>query len=161
VSGLKAAFGALDCSSETTLRPLGALERQGAAKPHPFVSVMLVACSAVVAEACSFAAIGQWARNTPQGTLARARRPHRDGAWCPPGTEHGHDPPPDQPTALAPGGPADLLKYDPTASVAGQNSSARGRVPALRRRVQNRVDFSGDKVARLAGPARWPEQHRK
>ncbi|MEU1599907.1 ISAs1 family transposase [Streptomyces sp. NPDC005708] len=37
---------------------------------HPFVSVLLVACSAVVAGARSFAAIGQWARNAPQDTLA-------------------------------------------------------------------------------------------
>src|SRR5262249_42691121 len=37
---------------------------------HPFVSVLLVACSAVVCGARSFAAIGQWARNAPQHTLA-------------------------------------------------------------------------------------------
>lgn len=38
---------------------------------HPFVSVLLVACSAVVSGARTFAAIGQWARNAPQDTLAR------------------------------------------------------------------------------------------
>ncbi|MEU6509726.1 transposase family protein [Streptomyces sp. NPDC046942] len=37
---------------------------------HPFVSVLLVACSAVVAGAWSFAAIGQWAQSAPQDTLA-------------------------------------------------------------------------------------------
>jgi hypothetical protein len=57
VSGLEAVSGTAGCSSETTR--------------HPFVSVMLVACLAVVAGACSFAAIGQCARNTLQGTLAR------------------------------------------------------------------------------------------
>jgi hypothetical protein len=40
-------------------------------KRHPFVSVLLTACAAVVAGARSFAAIGQWARNAPQDTLAR------------------------------------------------------------------------------------------
>jgi predicted transposase YbfD/YdcC len=35
------------------------------------VSVLLVACSAVVAGARSFAAIGQWAASAPQNTLAR------------------------------------------------------------------------------------------
>ncbi|GAB2802669.1 ISAs1 family transposase [Streptomyces chlorus] len=40
-------------------------------KRHPFVAVMLVACSAVVAGAKSFAAIGQWATEAPQSTLAR------------------------------------------------------------------------------------------
>lgn len=38
---------------------------------HPFVSVLLVACMAVVSGARSFAAIGQWAANAPQDTLAR------------------------------------------------------------------------------------------
>jgi hypothetical protein len=32
---------------------------------------MLVACSAVVAGAKSFAAVGQWAKEAPQDTLAR------------------------------------------------------------------------------------------
>jgi predicted transposase YbfD/YdcC len=40
-------------------------------KRHPFVSVLLVACSAVAAGARSFAAIGQWAGSAPQDTLAR------------------------------------------------------------------------------------------
>lgn len=40
-------------------------------KRHPFVSVLLIACSAVLTGARSFAAIGQWARNAPQDTLAR------------------------------------------------------------------------------------------
>ncbi|MFF1504793.1 transposase family protein [Streptomyces sp. NPDC058316] len=40
-------------------------------KRHPFVSVLLIACSAVLAGARSFAAIGQWARNAPQEALTR------------------------------------------------------------------------------------------
>ncbi|MFJ6984414.1 MULTISPECIES: transposase family protein [unclassified Streptomyces] len=40
-------------------------------KRHPFLSVLLIVCSAVPAGARSFAAIGQWARNAPQDTLAR------------------------------------------------------------------------------------------
>jgi hypothetical protein len=39
-------------------------------KRHPFVAVMLVACSAVAAGATSFAAIGQWAAQAPQDALA-------------------------------------------------------------------------------------------
>ncbi|MFE0202929.1 hypothetical protein [Streptomyces sp. NPDC058985] len=35
------------------------------------MSVPLIACSAVLAGARSFAAIGQWARNAPQDALAR------------------------------------------------------------------------------------------
>ncbi|MEU0664086.1 transposase family protein [Streptomyces lavendulocolor] len=38
---------------------------------HPFVAVLLVAASAVVGGAQSFAAIGQWAANAPQHALAR------------------------------------------------------------------------------------------
>jgi hypothetical protein len=40
-------------------------------KGHPLVCVLLAACSAVVAGARSFAAIGQWRRNAPQEALAR------------------------------------------------------------------------------------------
>ncbi|MCX4734518.1 ISAs1 family transposase [Streptomyces sp. NBC_01363] len=38
---------------------------------HPFVAVLLVAASAVVAGARSYAAIGQWSANAPQQALAR------------------------------------------------------------------------------------------
>ncbi|MER6076278.1 transposase family protein [Streptomyces sp. NPDC001817] len=38
---------------------------------HPFLAVLLIAASAVVAGARSYAAIGQWARSAPQQTLAR------------------------------------------------------------------------------------------
>ncbi|MFD8079869.1 transposase family protein [Streptomyces sp. NPDC059718] len=40
-------------------------------KRHPFVAVLLVACSAVTAGAQPFAAIGQWAKNAPQDVLTR------------------------------------------------------------------------------------------
>ncbi|MFD9795517.1 transposase [Streptomyces sp. NPDC059070] len=65
---------------------------------HPFVAVLLVAASAVVGSAQSFAAIGQWAANAPQHALARLGRPRRRGtrrtgrAECrdnPPGHRHG------------------------------------------------------------------------
>ncbi|WP_405016970.1 transposase family protein [Kitasatospora sp. NBC_00070] len=38
---------------------------------HPFVAALLVAASAVVAGARSYAAIGQWSANAPQHALAR------------------------------------------------------------------------------------------
>ncbi|MFE7530802.1 transposase family protein [Kitasatospora sp. NPDC057542] len=38
---------------------------------HPFVAVLLVAASAVVAGARSYAAIGQWSTSAPQQALAR------------------------------------------------------------------------------------------
>ncbi|WP_236655644.1 transposase family protein [Streptacidiphilus carbonis] len=38
---------------------------------HPFVAVLLVAASAVVAGARSYAAIGQWSASAPQHTLTR------------------------------------------------------------------------------------------
>lgn len=44
-------------------------DRRG--RRHPFMSLLLVAWSAVTAGARSFTAIGQWARNAPQDTLAR------------------------------------------------------------------------------------------
>jgi hypothetical protein len=40
-------------------------------KRHPFVSVLLIGCSAVLAGARSFAAVGQWSKNAPQDALAR------------------------------------------------------------------------------------------
>ncbi|MFG2638934.1 transposase family protein [Streptomyces sp. NPDC048362] len=40
-------------------------------KRHPFVAVLLIACSAVVNGATSFAAIDEWAADAPQDVLAR------------------------------------------------------------------------------------------
>lgn len=45
------------------------LRRPG--RRHPFVSVVLIAASTVLAGARSYAAIGQWAASAPQHTLAR------------------------------------------------------------------------------------------
>ncbi|WP_172638870.1 transposase family protein [Streptomyces tailanensis] len=40
-------------------------------KRHPFVAVLLIACSAVVTGATSFVAISEWAADAPQNVLAR------------------------------------------------------------------------------------------
>ncbi|AWW43638.1 ISAs1 family transposase (plasmid) [Streptomyces cadmiisoli] len=44
-------------------------DRRG--RRHALVAVLLTACCAVLAGACSYLAIGQWARHAPQDTLAR------------------------------------------------------------------------------------------
>ncbi|WP_328753776.1 ISAs1 family transposase [Streptomyces sp. NBC_00269] len=44
-------------------------DRRG--RHHALVAVLLAACCAVLAGACSYLAIGQWARHAPQDTLAR------------------------------------------------------------------------------------------
>ncbi|MEU2263904.1 transposase family protein [Streptomyces sp. NPDC019645] len=83
-------------------------------KRHPFVSVLLIACSAVLSGARSFAAIGQWAKNAPQEALARlgARTTSVFAVRVAPSTA----------TArriinrTCPGGLADLLGTDPAGS---------------------------------------------
>ncbi|MET9611931.1 ISAs1 family transposase [Kitasatospora indigofera] len=45
--------------------------RRRRGRRHPFVSVVLIAASAVLAGARSYAAVGQWAASAPQHTLAR------------------------------------------------------------------------------------------
>jgi predicted transposase YbfD/YdcC len=95
-------------------------------KRHPFVAVMLVACSAVVAGAKSFAAIGQWAAQAPQDTLARL------GART--ATAFAVRIAPSSATirriirSTCPGGLADLLGCDPAGSetLAVDGKSARG-----------------------------------
>jgi hypothetical protein len=47
-------------------------DRRG--RRHSLVSVLLTSACAVLAEARSYLAIGQWARNAPQDALARLRR---------------------------------------------------------------------------------------
>lgn len=108
----------------TRLRtPADPRHRRG--KRHPFVSVMLVACSAVVAGACSFAAIGQWARNAPQDTVARlgARTVTAFGARLAPSTATIRR----LIIRTCPGGPADLPGYNPagTNALAVDGKSAR------------------------------------
>ncbi|MDX3556666.1 ISAs1 family transposase [Streptomyces europaeiscabiei] len=80
-------------------------------KRHPFASVLLIACPAVLAGARSFAAIGQWARNAPQDTLVRlgARTTTVSGARIAPSTATVRR----VLNAVCPGGLADLLGADP------------------------------------------------
>lgn len=95
-------------------------------KRHPFVSVLLVACSAVVAGARSLAAVGQWAGSAPQDTLARlgARTATVFAVRVAPSTStigrvlRG----------ACPGGLADLLGQDPVGAdtLAVDGKSARG-----------------------------------
>jgi predicted transposase YbfD/YdcC len=93
---------------------------------HRLVAVLVVACSAVAAGARSFAAIGQWARNAPQDTLARlgVRLVKALGVRVAPSAATirrviG---------AVCPAGLADLLGCDPTGAdtVAVDGKSARG-----------------------------------
>jgi hypothetical protein len=99
-------------------------DRRG--KRHPFVSVLLVACSAVVAGARSFTAIGQWAASAPQDALARL------GART--ATAFGIRVAPSRATIrrliirTCPGGLADLLGRDPTGTgqLAVDGKTARG-----------------------------------
>ncbi|WP_405015677.1 ISAs1 family transposase [Kitasatospora sp. NBC_00070] len=93
---------------------------------HPFVAVLLVAASAVVASARSYAAIGQWAGNAPQHTLARlgARFAGALGVRVAPSAATIR-----RVIALAcPGGLADLTGADPVGSdsVAVDGKAARG-----------------------------------
>lgn len=95
-------------------------------KRHPFVAVMLVACSAVVAGAKSFAAIGQWAKEAPQDTLARlgARRTTAFAVRIAPSSATLRR----VIQRTCPGGLADLLGCDPAGSdtLAVDGKSARG-----------------------------------
>jgi predicted transposase YbfD/YdcC len=99
-------------------------DRRG--KRHSFESVLLVACSAVMAGARSFAAIGQWARSAPQSTLVRlgARTVSAFSVRLAPSAATirrviGR---------VCPGGLADLLGCDPAGSetLAVDGKSARG-----------------------------------
>jgi predicted transposase YbfD/YdcC len=93
---------------------------------HPFVAVLLVAASAVVAGARSYAAIGQWSANAPQHALARlgARAVGALGVHVAPSAATIR-----RVIALAcPGGLADLTGADPAGSdsVAVDGKAARG-----------------------------------
>ncbi|MEU5307001.1 ISAs1 family transposase [Streptomyces noursei] len=93
---------------------------------HPFVSVLLVAASAVVAGARSYAAIGQWARNAPQEALARlgARLLTSLNVRIAPSAATVRR----VVAAVCPGGLADLTGADPSGaeSVAADGKSTRG-----------------------------------
>ncbi|MCX4426047.1 ISAs1 family transposase [Streptomyces mirabilis] len=99
-------------------------DRRG--RRHPFVSVLLVACSAVMCGARSFAAIGQGARNAPQDTLARlgARTVSAFTVRTAPSTATIRR----MINGVCPGGLADLLGCDPSGAdtLAGDGKSARG-----------------------------------
>ena len=93
---------------------------------HPFVAVLLVAASAVLAGARSYAAIGQWSTSAPQHTLARlgARTVGALSIRVPPSSATirrviGH---------VCPGGLADLTGTDPAGaqSLAVDGKAARG-----------------------------------
>ena len=93
---------------------------------HPFVAVLLVAASAVIAGAQSFTAIGQWAANAPQHALARlgARVAGALGVRIAPSTATIR-----RVIGLAcPGGLADLTGADPAGSdcVSVDGKAARG-----------------------------------
>ncbi|MCX5426179.1 ISAs1 family transposase [Streptomyces sp. NBC_00078] len=93
---------------------------------HSFVSVLLIACSAVLAGARSFTAIGQWAKAAPQTALARL------GARV--ATVFSVRVAPSAATvrrvlnAVCPGGLADLLGTDPAGAgtLAVDGKTARG-----------------------------------
>ena len=104
-----------------------------AGKRHPFVSVMLVACSAVVAGACSFAAIGQWARNAPQDTLARLGARTADCVRVPP-RHRARRPSAGSIHRACPGGLADLLGTTRPARNAGRGRQERPRLAPRRPR---------------------------
>ncbi|WP_371674143.1 ISAs1 family transposase [Streptomyces sp. NBC_00289] len=95
-------------------------------KRHPFVAVLLIACSAVVTGARSFVAISEWAAEAPQDVLARL------GART--ATDLSVRVPPSGATIrrvvkdTCPGGLADLLGHDPagTDTLALDGKSARG-----------------------------------
>jgi len=126
---------------------------------HPFVSVLLVACSAVMSGARSFAAIGQWAANAPQDTLARL------GART--ATVFGIRVAPSAATirrliiGTCPGGLADLLGCDPAGAgqlaVDGKTArgSRRGDNPAAH--LLAAVTDTGQAVTQLRVPEKTNE----
>ncbi|WP_411089136.1 ISAs1 family transposase [Streptomyces sp. 061-3] len=100
--------------------------RRRRGKRHPFVSVLMVACSAVLTGARSFAAIGQWASSAPQDTLARldARTTTVFNVRIAPSAATIRR----VLNAACPGGPADLLGHNPAGAetLAVDSKSARG-----------------------------------
>lgn len=128
-------------------------------KRHPFVSVLLVACSAVVAGARSFAAIGQWARGAPQAALARlsARTVSVFGVRLAPSTATIRR----IINQVCPGGLADLLGCDPagadTLAVDGKSArdSRHGDTPAAH--LLAAITGTGMTVTQLRVPAKTNE----
>ncbi|WP_240797570.1 transposase family protein [Streptomyces sp. F001] len=95
-------------------------------KRHPFVAVLLIACSAVVTGATSFVAISEWAAEAPQDVLAQlgARTATALAVRIPPSGATIRRVIKD----TCPGGLADLLGHDPagTDTLALDGKTARG-----------------------------------
>jgi hypothetical protein len=95
-------------------------------KRHPFVAVLLIACSAVVTGARGFVAIDEWAAEAPQDVLARlgARTATALAVRIPPSGAMIRRVIKD----TCPGGLADLLGHDPagTDTLAIDGKTARG-----------------------------------
>ncbi|MER5225179.1 ISAs1 family transposase [Streptomyces flaveus] len=95
-------------------------------KRHPFVAVLLIACSAVACGARSFVAIDEWATDAPQDVLARlgARTATALAVRIPPSGATIRRVIKD----TCPGGLADLLGHDPAGAdtLAIDGKSARG-----------------------------------
>ncbi|MGH8919353.1 MAG: ISAs1 family transposase [Actinomycetes bacterium] len=100
--------------------------RKRRGRRHPLVSVLLTAACAVLAGARSYFAIGQWARNAPQDTLARLgiREAGPLAVRRAPSTSTIRR----VLLAVCPGGLADLLGADPSTveSLAVDGKTARG-----------------------------------
>jgi predicted transposase YbfD/YdcC len=132
-------------------------ERRG--RRHPFVCVLLVACSAVVAGARSFTAIGHWARSAPQDTLARlgARSVSVFNVRVAPSAATIRR----IINRACPGGLADLLGCDPAGSdtLAVDGKSARGSrhdgIPAAH--LLAAVTDAGQTVTQLRVPGKTNE----
>ncbi|WP_240676937.1 ISAs1 family transposase [Actinacidiphila soli] len=148
-------------SAETLMERLVALPdpRHRRGKRHPLLSVLLVAASAVIAGARSYAAIGQWAASAPQHALARlgARTVGAFAERIAPSTATIR-----RIIALVcPGGLADLTGSDPAGadSLAVDGKSARGsrhdEVPAAH--LLAAMTSEGQTVAQLRVPDRTNE----
>ncbi|WP_420082681.1 ISAs1 family transposase (plasmid) [Streptomyces sp. JL4002] len=100
--------------------------RKRRGRRHPLVSVLLTAACSVLAGARSYLAIGQWARNAPQDTLARLgiREAGPLAVRRAPSTSTIRR----VLLAVCPGGLADLLGADPSTveSLAVDGKTARG-----------------------------------
>lgn len=98
---------------------------------HPFVAVLLIAASAVVAGARSYAGIGQWARNAPRPAPARlgARLPAALNVHVAPSAATIRR----IIVSVCPGGLADLTGESPQGaeSVAADGKSARVHVTTM------------------------------
>jgi predicted transposase YbfD/YdcC len=150
-----------DRSAKTLVERLAALPdpRARRGRRHPLLSVLLVAASAVLAGARSYAAIGQWAASAPQHALARlgSRRAGVFAVRIAPSTATIRR----IITLVCPGGLADLTGSDPLGadSLAVDGKSARGsrfeQTPAVH--LLAAMTDTGRTVAQLRVPDRTNE----